>query len=69
MDNEKYLQDDDGGNVATGKSVGLSSGNEIALSVILGKRTIPFLYSVRLCQYDFPSELADVTATQFPFRT
>jgi hypothetical protein len=37
MDNDKYQQDDGRGNVATGQSVGLSSGKEIAPPVISGR--------------------------------
>jgi hypothetical protein len=37
MDHDKYQQDDGRGNVATGQSVDLSSGKEIAPPVISGK--------------------------------
>jgi hypothetical protein len=69
MDKDKYQQDDCGDNVATGQSVGPSSGKGIALPVIQDKRAMPFLYPVRLCQYALPSNLADVPSIQFPWST
>jgi hypothetical protein len=66
IDKGKYQQDDCGANAATGQSVRLSSGKKIAPPVILGKRAMPFLYHVQLYQYDLPSNLVDITATQFP---
>jgi hypothetical protein len=69
MDKDKYRQDDGGDNVATGQSVGLSSGKGIAPPVIQAKQAMPFLYPVRLCQYALPSNLADLTSIQFSWRT